>query len=101
MYDWLADSISTYNITNCCELYTSFEPIPNVTVLGIRDKIINIKGKGTIKIIAQYEMQKCILHLENVSYISTNKYNIFTLGRWDCLGHQYQAKDGNLILYDS
>jgi hypothetical protein len=29
-----------------------------------------------------------------------NKYNILALGRWDCLERRYQAKDGDLILFD-
>jgi len=100
MYDWLADSRSTHHISNCHELFTFFEPIPNATPLGIKGKIISIKNKGTIKMITQYGTWEHILCLENVSYIPMNKYNIFTLDRWDCLECQYQAKDSNLILYN-
>jgi len=40
------------------------------------------------------------LQLENVNYIPTNKYNIFTLGRWDSQGRRYEVLKSKLILYN-
>jgi len=49
---------------------------------------------------AQYGMHKCTLQLENVNYIPSNKYNIFTLGRWDSQGRRYKVSKGELILFN-
>ena len=100
MYDWLADSGSTNHITNRRELFSSYEPTPEATVHGVGGKIIQVEGRGTVKLIAQYGTRKRTLYLEKVNYIPSNKYNILALGRWDSHGRRYQASNGNLILYD-
>ena len=100
MYDWLADSGSTNHITNRREFFSSYESTPGATVQGVGGKIIQIEGRGTIKLTAKYGMRKRILHLENVSYIPSNKYNIFALGRWDSQRRRYQASNGELILFN-
>ena len=100
MYDWLADSESTNHITNWHEFFSSYEPTPGATIQGVEGKIIQIEGHGTIKLTAKYGTCEWILHLENVSYIPSNKYNIFALGRWDSQGQRYQVSNGELILFN-
>src|SRR5260370_9313894 len=100
MYDWLADSGSTHHITNHREIYDSYEPTPDATVHGVGGKIISVLGRGTVKLVAQYGTRKRVLRLDNMSYIPTNKYNIFALGRWNSQGWTYKATDGELILLD-
>ena len=101
MYEWLADSGSTNHISNRRELFSSYEPTPEATVLGIGGKITPVAGRGTINLIAQYGPQKRTLHLENVNHIPSTKYNIFALGRWDNNGRKYIASGGELVLYNS
>ena len=100
MYDWLADSGSTHHITNRRELFSSYEPVPQAIVHGVSGKIIQVIGRGTILLTAQYGTQTHILRLENINFIPTTKFNIFALGRWDDKGRQYQATKGTLTLYN-
>jgi hypothetical protein len=100
MYDWLADTGSTNHITNRREIFSSYEQTPEATVHGVGGKIIQVAGRGTITLIAQYGPRKRILRLENVNYIPSNKYNILALGRWDSQGRRYEASKGELILYN-
>jgi hypothetical protein len=81
LYDWLADSGSTNHITNQRKLFTIYKETPGATVHGVGGKITQVIGRGKISLIAQYGTCRRTLHLENVNYIPTNKYNIFALGR--------------------
>ena len=83
MYDWLADSGSTNHIMCQCDFFSSYEPTPDVTVHGISGKTIQVEGHGTVSLVTQYETWKHILHLENVNYIPSNRWNIFALGQWN------------------
>ena len=100
MYDWLVDSGSTNHITNWWELYSSYEPTLGATVHRVSGKITLVAGRGIQLLTAQYRTQRHILQLENVNYIPTNKYNIFTLGRWDSQGRRYEASKGEIILFN-
>src|SRR6267154_510748 len=100
MYEWLADTSSTHHISNQREIFSSYEPTPEATVLGVGGKVIRVQGQGTLTLTAQYGTRKRTLHLEKINYIPTNKYNILSLGRWDSQGRRYQASHGELILYD-
>ena len=40
--------------------------------------------------------ETCVLMLEDVLYIPTNKQNLISLGRWDKAGGQYMGGDGQL-----
>jgi len=100
MYDWLVDSGSTNHITNWWELYSSYEPTPEATIHRVGSKISQVTRQETILITAQYGMCKCILQLENINYIPSNKYNIFTLGRWVSQGRRYEVSKGELILFN-
>ena len=100
MYDWLADSGSTNHIACRRDLFSSYEQTPDATVHGVGGKIIQVAGRGTVSLTARYGSRKRILHLENVNYIPSNKYNIFALGRWDSQGRRYQACNGELILFN-
>jgi hypothetical protein len=100
MYDWLADSGSTNHITNRRELFTTYEATPDATVYGVGGKNINVVGRGTIHLTAQYGTRTRTLRLDGVNFIPSNKYNILALGRWDTQGRRYQASDGTLTLYD-
>jgi GAG-pre-integrase domain len=100
MYDWLADSRLTNHIACWRNLFSSYEQTPDTTVHGVGGKIIQVAGRETVSLTAQYGSQKRILHLENVNYILSNKYNIFALGKWDSQGCRYQACNGELILFN-
>jgi len=56
MYKWLADTSSTHHISNQHEIFSSYEPTLEATILGIGGKIIQIAGQGTITLTAQYGM---------------------------------------------
>jgi hypothetical protein len=86
MYNWLVDIGSTNHILNWHENFSSYEPTPEATIHGVSGKITQVMGCGTVILTAQYGTQKHTLHLENVNYIPSNKYNIFALGRWDNQG---------------
>src|SRR6267154_2602667 len=100
MYEWLADTGSTHHISNWREIFSSYEPMPEAIVHGVGGKITQVAGQGTIFLTAQYGTRKHTVHLENVKYIPTNKYNIFALVRWDNQGWRYEATNGDLVLYN-
>ena len=100
MYDWLADSGSTHHITNRRELFSSYDPMLQAIVHGVGGKIIQVVGRGTILLTAQYGTRTCVVRLENVNIIPTTKFNIFALGWWDDKGCWYQATKGTLTLYN-
>ena len=54
VYNWLADSALMYHVSNCHELFHTFEPMPGTTVYGVGGKISQIMGYGEISLNAQY-----------------------------------------------
>jgi hypothetical protein len=100
MYDWLADTGSTNHISNQREIFSSYEPTPDVTVHGVGGKTVQVQGRGTIILKARYGTRERTIRLERVNYIPSNKYNILALGRWDSQGRRYEASGGQLTLYN-
>ena len=86
MYVWLADSALTNHIVCWYKLFSLYEQTLDATIHGVGGKIIQVEGHRTVSLKAQCGVYICILHLQNVKYIPLNKYNIFTLGRWDSQG---------------
>jgi len=50
VYDWLADTGSTYHITNRQELFRTYEPTPEATVQGVGGIRSQVLGRGTITV---------------------------------------------------
>ena len=82
-YDWLADTVTTSDVSKCLEAFTSFKPLKDAKVTGVRNTFAQAEGRGTIKLESQVDGQKFVIELNDVLYIPSNKQNLFSLGRWD------------------
>ena len=69
-------------------------------MLSLQSNKSQVERCGTVSLVAQYGTQKHIIHLENVNYIPSNRWNIFALGQWDSQECQYQAMQGMLTLFN-
>jgi len=64
MNEWLADTGSTHHISNWREIFSSYEPMPEVIIHGVGGKITQVAGQGTVFLSAQHGMRKHTLHLK-------------------------------------
>ena len=100
MYEWLADTGSTNHISNTCDIFSTYISANDAKVIGVGGMETKILGRGTINLTARYGDYVTSLTLEKVNYISTNKYNIISLGHWEIDGRSYHAENGKITLYN-
>ena len=97
-YDWFSNSATTSHITNKHDIFITYEPLHNTTVIGVGQIKAKSEGKGTVDLISQHNNKEYILRLHNVLYIPTNRNNILSLGKWDAAGGCYIGGGGQIIL---
>ena len=88
-YDWFGDSVTTSHVTNRHELFITYQPLYNTSVVGVGRLKAKAKGRGTIELKSWYNNKTYILKLENILYIPTNRNNFISLGKWDDAGGRY------------
>jgi hypothetical protein len=97
-YEWLGDSATTSHVSNRREAFTTFQPLPGITVSGVGDIKTEARGRGTVELKSTYNSRDYILKLKNVLYILTNRNNLISLGKWDKAGGYYKGGGGALTL---
>ena len=97
-YDWFGDSASSSHVTNKRDVFTTYEPLRNTSVMGVGCIKAKAEGKGTVELQSRYNNQTYIIKLENVLYIPTNRNNLLSLGKWDAAGGIYIGGGGKIIL---
>jgi Reverse transcriptase (RNA-dependent DNA polymerase)/GAG-pre-integrase domain/Integrase core domain len=97
-YDWFGDSATSSHVTNRRDIFTTYQPLHNTTVVGVGDLKAKAEGKGTIELESRYKNKTFILKLENVLHIPTNRNNLISLGKWDAAGGRYIGGGGKIIL---
>jgi hypothetical protein len=68
-YDWLADNATTSHVSSQRDIFTSYIPLNNTTVMGVGGKEANIAGKGIVELTSTCDGQIYLLHLENVLHV--------------------------------
>jgi hypothetical protein len=61
-------------------------------------KVTNIKGKGTVKLLASCDGKTCILMLNDVLHVPGQPHNLISLGRWDKASGNYSGGHGLITL---
>jgi len=97
-YEWLADNATSSHVCNYRDSFVSYEPLHDVSVTGVGGKVSEIKGVGTVKLIASCDENECILTLKDVLHVPNQPYNLISLGRWDQIGGTYIGTEGMLTL---
>jgi hypothetical protein len=97
-YDWLADNATTSHVSHQREAFISYTPLHNISVTGVGGKVTNIKGKGTVKLLASCNGKTCILMLKDVLHVPGQPHNLISLGRWDKASGHYSGSNGIIIL---
>ena len=97
-YDWFSDSATSSHVTNNRDIFISYQPLLNTSVIGVGRNKAKVEGKGTIEIQSQYKGRTYKLKLQNVLHIPTNRNNLLSLGRWDAAGGSYTGGGGKIIL---
>ena len=100
-YDWFGDSATSSHVTNKRDIFTTYQPLRNTSVVGVGRLKAKAEGRGTIELESRYNNRTYILKLENVLYIPTNRNNLLSLGKWDAAGGKYIGGGGKIILKDS
>jgi hypothetical protein len=49
-YDWLADNTTTLHVSSQRDMFMSYTPLNDTTVMGVGGKEANIAGKGTVQL---------------------------------------------------
>ena len=93
-YHWLADTATTSHVTNLQDMFTSFHLIDPTPVTGVGNVKAQAQGRGMVQLKLIINGETCVLMLEDVLYIPTNKHNLISLGRWDKAGGRYMGGDG-------
>ena len=97
-YDWFSGSATSSHVTNNRDIFISYQPLLNTSVIGVGRNKAKVEGKGTIEIQSQYKGHTYKLKLQNVLHIPTNRNNLLSLGRWDAAGGSYTGGGGKIIL---
>ena len=97
-YDWFGDSATTSHVSNRREIFSTYQPLHNTSVVGVGHLKAKAEGKGTIELESRYKNKTFILKLENVLHIPTNRNNLISLGKWDAAGGRYIGGGGKIIL---
>jgi Pol polyprotein/gag-pre-integrase-like protein len=99
-YDCFADSATSSHVTNKRDIFITYQPLHNMSVVGVGRLKAKAKGRGTIKLESRFNNKIYILRLKNVLHIPTNKNNLISLGKWDTAGGRYIGGGGKIILED-
>jgi transposase InsO family protein len=97
-YDWFGDSATTSHVSNRRDIFSTYQPLHNTSVVGVGRLKAKAEGKGTIELESRYKNKMFILKLENVLHIPTNRNNLISLGKWDAAGGRYIGGGGKIIL---
>jgi hypothetical protein len=97
-YDWLANSTTTAHVTNQHEVFTTYHPAKDATIVGVGNIKTNIHGLGTVLLESWINKQMFILRLENILHVPMNRNSLLSLGRWDDAGGSYYSHGGNMTL---
>ena len=81
MYLWLADSGATHHITSRRDLFSTYEYTPGATVHGVGGKIIQVQGRGTVKLTAQNGTRKRTLIVTALPGRGTGFFGFYVLRR--------------------
>ena len=79
-------------------MFTSFHLIDPMPVTGVGNVKAQAQDRGMVRLKSMINGETCVLMLEDVLYIPTNKHNLIFLGRWDKAGGRYMGGDGKINL---
>ena len=96
--DWVVDTETTSYICNQCAAFTTYQPLGDKIVPGVRGLKTTVKGIRTVEVESIHKENKYILWLENVLHIPFNPNNIFSLEHWDTSGGRYTGGGGAITL---
>ena len=88
----------TSHITNQHNAFITYQPLTNRSVSGVGGLKAIAEGNRTVEVESICNGQIYILWLENILYIPSNPYNLFSLGCWDTSGGHYTRGAGGIIL---
>jgi len=97
-YDCLADSATTSHITNCQDIFTTYEKIKDITIGRVGKKTAHTCGWGTVVLESHCASHIYGIQLQNVLHVPETKNNLISLGRWETNGQHYIRKQGKLNL---
>jgi len=97
-YDCLADSATISHITNCQDIFTTYEKINNITIGRVGQKTARACGRGTVVLESHCTGHIYRIQLQNVLHVPKTKNNLISLGRWETNGRHYVGKQGKLNL---
>ena len=99
-YDWFGDSATSSHVTNQRDIFLTYQPLRNTSVIGVGKLTAKVEGRGTIELKSRYNNKTYILRLHNVLHIPSNRNNLISLGKWDAVGGRYIGGGGKIILED-
>ena len=82
-YEWLANSAATIHVTNRRDAFTTYESLPNTTVVGVGGMQVGVVGLGTIYLRSECDNKVHTLQLNNVFHIPETESNILLVGCWE------------------
>lgn len=97
----LPDSETMSHVFSKCELFLDYQPLDGVSIGRVSVKQTHAHGKGTVKLIAEYDNHICTIRLRDVLHIPECKYNLISLDRWKDTDQSYHTKNGMLTLYSA
>ena len=98
-FEWVADSVSTVHITNQRNAFTTYNPVPDIKVTGVRGVQVFAVGKGTVYLSSKCDGKTSIICLNNVLHIPCNQNNLLSVICWDkALGRSAHFKDKEVTL---
>jgi len=98
-FEWVADSASTVHITNQCDAFATYNPVPDIKVTGVGGVQAFAVGKGTVYLSSKCNGKTSIICLNNVLHIPCNQNNLLSVICWDkALGCSAHFKDKEVTL---
>ncbi|GBE80154.1 hypothetical protein SCP_0213570 [Sparassis crispa] len=85
-YEWFADSGTTSHITNCREVFATYQALEDHAITGIRLQPTQALGRGTVDVESKVGDRKVKFRLHSVLYALTAPNSLLSITRLDDAG---------------
>ncbi|GBE89144.1 hypothetical protein SCP_1501500 [Sparassis crispa] len=99
-YEWFADSGTTSHITNCREVFATYQALEDHAITGIGSQPTQALGRSTVDVESEVGDRKVKFCLHGVLYVPTAPNSLLSITRLDDAGGRVLMGNSRAILID-